>query len=213
MTRSGTPRGAGEGTAGDAGLELLTVLAAKLSTYPLPASGDVSIGRAAECDVRIEDASVSRRHAVLHVTPGREGPELSVEDLGSANGVRVRAPAPGSPHTAQLHEVHSRPGERIPLRVGDTLALGTAMLVVRRAEGRAAPTEVARDDGFVVRDEAMGKVHDLAARVAQGQISVLLLGETGVGKEVLAETVHRRSPRREAPFLRLNCAALSETLL
>jgi DNA-binding NtrC family response regulator len=40
-----------------------------------------------------------------------------------------------------------------------------------------------------------------------------LLGETGVGKEVLAEVVHRRSPRHGAPFLRLNCAALSETLL
>jgi two-component system, NtrC family, response regulator AtoC len=42
---------------------------------------------------------------------------------------------------------------------------------------------------------------------------VLLLGETGAGKEILAETIHRLSPRRDAPFLRLNCAALSETLL
>jgi transcriptional regulator with GAF, ATPase, and Fis domain len=44
-------------------------------------------------------------------------------------------------------------------------------------------------------------------------LSVLLLGETGVGKEVLAEEVHRRSPRRKKPFLRLNCAAVTETLL
>ncbi|HVK68613.1 MAG TPA: sigma-54 dependent transcriptional regulator, partial [Polyangium sp.] len=42
---------------------------------------------------------------------------------------------------------------------------------------------------------------------------VLLLGETGVGKEVLAETIHRKSPRVAGPFLRLNCAALSESLL
>jgi two-component system, NtrC family, response regulator AtoC len=61
-----------------------------------------------------------------------------------------------------------------------------------------------------------GKMQDLrrlAECVAAGNISVLVLGETGAGKEVLAETIHRLSPRRDAPFLRLNCAALSETLL
>jgi DNA-binding NtrC family response regulator len=210
VTQIGTERSTVEG---GSGLELLSVLASKLTSHPLPASGAVSIGRAAECDVRVDDASVSRRHAVIHVTSGRDGPELSVEDLGSANGVRVRAPAPGSPHTAQLTEVRGRPGDRLPLRVGDTLLLGAAMLVVRRAQGGAPVPADAGDDGFVVRDEAMRKVHELAARVAHGQISVLLLGETGVGKEVLAEVVHRRSPRHKAPFLRLNCAALSETLL
>jgi two-component system, NtrC family, response regulator AtoC len=59
----------------------------------------------------------------------------------------------------------------------------------------------------------MADLHRLAECVAAGNISVLLLGETGAGKEVLAETIHRLSPRRDAPFLRLNCAALSETLL
>ncbi|APR76147.1 Response regulator of zinc sigma-54-dependent two-component system [Minicystis rosea] len=171
----------------------------------LPTSGSVIIGRAAECDIRVDDASVSRRHAVLRI-----GAELFVEDLGSANGIRLRAPAAGSPHTAQLTEIKGTPGHPLPLRIGDTVSLGAAMLVVRRTEGRAP---VAAEDGFIVRDEAMRKVHDLAARVAQGNISVLLLGETGAGKEVLAEAVHRRSPRRAAPFLRLNCAALSETLL
>jgi two-component system, NtrC family, response regulator AtoC len=50
-------------------------------------------------------------------------------------------------------------------------------------------------------------------KVAQGPISVLLLGETGVGKEVMAEAIHRRSPRSRGPFVALNCAALSESLL
>src|SRR6185436_14078913 len=62
-------------------------------------------------------------------------------------------------------------------------------------------------------DSPSGKMADLrrlAECVAAGNISVLLLGETGAGKEVLAETIHRLSPRRESPFLRLNCAALSE---
>ncbi|MFT3772938.1 MAG: sigma 54-interacting transcriptional regulator [Minicystis sp.] len=210
MTRSGTPRGPNEGSARDSGLELLVVIGSKLSTHPLPASGSVTIGRAAECDIRVDDASVSRRHAALHV-----GPDLLVEDLGSANGVRLRAPAAGSPHTAQLQEIKGAPGHPLPIRIGDTIALGAAMLVVRRTEGRAPATAADADasDGFIVRDEFMRKVHELAARVAQGNISVLLLGETGAGKEVLAEVVHQRSPRHAAPFLRLNCAALSETLL
>jgi DNA-binding NtrC family response regulator len=60
---------------------------------------------------------------------------------------------------------------------------------------------------------AMSDLRRLAEQIAAGTISVLILGETGSGKEVMAETIHRLSPRRAAPFLRLNCAALTETLL
>jgi DNA-binding NtrC family response regulator len=59
----------------------------------------------------------------------------------------------------------------------------------------------------------MDGVRELIGRIAASTISVLILGETGVGKEVLAEMVHRRSPRASKPFLRLNCAALSDSLL
>jgi DNA-binding NtrC family response regulator len=68
-------------------------------------------------------------------------------------------------------------------------------------------------DSIVVRDPAMLQLHELAVRVAASRISVLLLGETGSGKEIVAEVIHRRSPRRDKPFLRLNCAAFSENLL
>ncbi len=60
---------------------------------------------------------------------------------------------------------------------------------------------------------AMARVDRVIERVAVGTISVLLLGETGVGKEILAEQLHARSPRHAKPLLRLNCAALSESLL
>ncbi len=66
---------------------------------------------------------------------------------------------------------------------------------------------------IVVKDPQMAHLHQLVERIAQGNISVILMGETGVGKEVFAEAIHRASPRAAAPFLRLNCAALSETLL
>ena len=60
---------------------------------------------------------------------------------------------------------------------------------------------------------AMEGLRELVARIAASTIGVLILGETGVGKEVLAESLHRQSPRAAKPFLRLNCAALSDSLL
>jgi len=56
-------------------------------------------------------------------------------------------------------------------------------------------------------------LYRLADMVAKSEIAVILLGETGTGKEVLAEKIHRSSPRGKPPFVRLNCAALTETLL
>ncbi|MBC8132568.1 MAG: sigma 54-interacting transcriptional regulator, partial [Deltaproteobacteria bacterium] len=70
----------------------------------------------------------------------------------------------------------------------------------------------------VLQSEAMRKLYHLAERAAGGQtagglINVLILGETGVGKEVLADFIHHRSPRAKGPYVCINCAALSETLL
>jgi transcriptional regulator with PAS, ATPase and Fis domain len=59
----------------------------------------------------------------------------------------------------------------------------------------------------------MRQVYALGEQIARGRINVLVLGETGVGKEVLARALHRRSPRAERPFVSVNCAALSEPLL
>jgi hypothetical protein len=60
---------------------------------------------------------------------------------------------------------------------------------------------------------SMERLRHFVDRVAPSLINVLLLGETGVGKERLAETIHRRSSRAHKPFVRINCAALTETLL
>ena len=59
----------------------------------------------------------------------------------------------------------------------------------------------------------MERVHPLVERAAGGDISVLILGETGVGKEVLARAIHAALAARQGPFVALNCAALSESLL
>ncbi len=67
-------------------LQLIVVSKASFAHYELPPRGQVVLGRGEQCDLRIEDPSVTRRHATLHVGQGR----LEVEDLGSVNGTRVR---------------------------------------------------------------------------------------------------------------------------
>ncbi len=66
---------------------------------------------------------------------------------------------------------------------------------------------------IVGHSRALRDVLDLCARVAGSNATVLLLGETGTGKEVLSRHIHVHSPRREKPFIAINCAALPETLL
>ena len=67
--------------------------------------------------------------------------------------------------------------------------------------------------GVVVDDPQMRALHALVKKVALGDISVLLLGETGVGKEIFAEAIHAASPRAGKPFQKFNCASFTETLL
>jgi len=66
---------------------------------------------------------------------------------------------------------------------------------------------------IVAESQAMKNALQLGSRVAPQTTTVLLTGESGTGKEVLARFIHRASPRSDAPFVALNCAALSETLL
>jgi Nif-specific regulatory protein len=60
---------------------------------------------------------------------------------------------------------------------------------------------------------AMREVYDFVARVAPAESTVLLRGESGTGKELVARAIHRNSPRAGRPFVSINCAALTETLL
>src|SRR5450755_3773095 len=67
--------------------------------------------------------------------------------------------------------------------------------------------------GVVGDSPAMRAVYRLVRLVACSRASVLLVGETGTGKEVMARNIHRLSPRADGPYVRVNCGALSESLL
>src|SRR6267378_2211913 len=72
---------------------------------------------------------------------------------------------------------------------------------------RCAPTE------YVASSPAMLSIWDMVDRVAETDVPVLIRGESGVGKEGIARTLHERSPRRGKPFVKINCAALPSELL
>lgn len=73
--------------------------------------------------------------------------------------------------------------------------------------------EMADASGVVAVDEASRNLFSLAGRVAQTDATVLLTGESGVGKEVVARYIHQHSNRARGPFVAINCAAIPETLL
>jgi two-component system, NtrC family, response regulator AtoC len=167
-----------------------------LSCPALPASGSVTLGRDPSCEVRIEDASISRRHARVSV-----GPPLRLEDLGSKNGTRVRGKA--------LQE-----GQPAPLEVGEAFEVGAVTVVLQRTPARPA-VRAAGSPGQqpVMVSAGMRELSSKVDKVAPGDLNVLLLGETGVGKEVVARLLQQRSRRSARPLVCLSCAAIPESLL
>jgi transcriptional regulator with PAS, ATPase and Fis domain len=196
-------------------LKLVVVSQAAFTGYALPSRGTIVLGRSEKSDLRIDDPSITRRHARLHL-----GERIEIEDLGSVNGTRVR-------------DQRLEPGQRVPVFRGEAFRLGAALLVIHAVD-EAAPAsgpiseEVAtrREDATgtghapgerararIVHDPNMRELYALVDRIAAGNINLLIIGETGVGKELVAERLHERSRRRGKPFLRLNCAAVAESLL
>lgn len=81
------------------------------------------------------------------------------------------------------------------------------------ADAPRAPSPVVEFHGLVSSDPGMIEVFETIRNVAEGEATVLVRGESGTGKELIARAVHRESPRREGPFVAVNCAAFSPTLL
>src|SRR5579872_4173852 len=69
------------------------------------------------------------------------------------------------------------------------------------------------DSGIIGESAAIGRVKQMIARLAPSETSVLILGESGTGKELVARALHHQSPRAAKPFVAINCAALTDTLL
>ncbi len=92
-------------------------------------------------------------------------------------------------------------------------ALERRSLVAENARLRSELGERPRNEKLIGKSEAMRELSKLVDKVAQVRANVLITGESGVGKEVVAREIHARGPRRDAPFLAINCGAIPEGLI
>jgi len=143
-----------------------------------------------------------------------EGQDAGVElarELRRANGsVRLVVLALKSSEALAIEAVRLRAEDYLKAPFG---LEELAAVVARCRQGGTAPSGRALEDAIVGESAAMRGVRDYIARIARTDSSVLITGETGTGKEKVAESIHEASRRRNKPFVCVNCAAIPDTLL
>jgi two-component system, NtrC family, response regulator HydG len=155
----------------------------------------VLLGQSPACDARLTDRQVSRRHAALEPV----GQRLRLTDLGSSNGTFVDG--------IGIVEVYLRGGEIV--RMG-----GTALRVDRGAPTPAPATSSASGFGRVIgASPVMRRLYPLCERIAASTLPVVIEGETGTGKELLAEALHETGPRAQGPYVVFDCTAVPANLV
>jgi len=157
------------------------------------AAQTIQIGRTG-ADLNLSDGKVSGLHCELRLTP--EGYRL--RDLGSTNGTYVK-------------------GVRIVdgfIAPGSTIQIGKSAVVFEPLDDAVAMPlwNEPRLHSLIGGSAAMRHLFELINRFAQSDATVLIQGETGAGKELVADAIHQSSPRRGEPFVVLDCSAIPEQL-
>jgi transcriptional regulator with AAA-type ATPase domain len=155
----------------------------------------VVIGKHKSCDLMLKDRTVSRFHCEITVDNGR----AMVRDLGSRNGTLLDG--------AAIEQAYPRSGSILTLggsQIRFDLGGDHVMILLSDRE---------RFGSMVGRSPAIRAVFSLLERAAASDATVLIEGETGTGKEAAAESIHSESPRREGPFIVVDCGAVPPDLL
>lgn len=162
--------------------------------------GPIYVGASDLCDLTLSDRTVSRRH--LRLEPSPVG--VLARDEQSRNGT-------------WLGEARIREAE---LAVGQTLRVGSSVLrleaELKPGAEQEAPAElphVTSFGRFVGAATVLQPTYDQLRRAAASDVTVLIEGESGSGKELLAEALHERSERAEGPFVVVDCGSLPSTLV
>jgi two-component system response regulator HydG len=166
-------------------------------TVDAAAPSRMLVGQGPACELCLTDPQVSRRHLTLDATS--DG--LRLVDLGSTNGTKVNGIA--------VFDACLRGGEQI--QIGDTV-----LHVESRAASTPAEAQGSARFGFgrlLGASAAMRRIHPLCDRLAASDVPVVIEGETGTGKELLAEAIHEASARASGPFIVFDCTAVAPNLV
>lgn len=155
----------------------------------------IRIGTRGDCDIRLEDEFVSGQHCEISRTP--QG--FVITDLQSTNGTYVRG---------------NRIREMAVTRTTE-ITLGQSRLIIdwEPTEERPAPAPEENFCGLIGRSEKMRLLFTKIRKVALSDNTVLIWGETGTGKELVARAIHDLSPRAQEPYVVINCGAISANLI
>lgn len=153
------------------------------------------LGRSPSCALQLSHPTVSRRHLALEIVEGR----VRACDLESRNGSRVGPVAIGQAW----------------LSGGETLHLGATSVVVERLAAHRAPSlsDAARFGRVLGASREMRRIYPALQRIAASEVPVLIEGETGSGKEAVAEAIHEEGGRADGPFVVVDCARLEGRFL
>jgi DNA-binding NtrC family response regulator len=153
------------------------------------------VGSADECEVVLRDDTVSRTH--LQIVP--EAGEVLLRDLDSRNGSFFRG--------ARFRELWIDFGAEV------TIGRTTLKYLPREEAMSAAPSTASSYGGLLGTSPAMRELFGLLDRVAAHDTTVLIEGETGTGKELVAEEIHKHSARAAGPFVVFDCGTVARELL
>ena len=151
------------------------------------------VGTHPESDLLLSDSTASRAHAELRATSHG----VLVRDLGSTNGTTING--------VRITEALLEPGM--------TATLGGTSISIEAARAEILPAPEARFGELVGASPPMRALFRELARVAPTNATLLVEAESGCGKELLARSVHDRSPRKEAPFIVFDCASVAPNLI
>lgn len=178
-------------------LTFVLVVPGEEDTRRVPIEGTLLVGKHPSNDVVIETTGISRYHLELRA----EAERVLVRDVGSKNGTFFNG--------ARITEV--RVGAGASLRVGGPAGLELTIELARLPAMK--PSEADRFGPLIGRSRAMRSVFSVLERTAPSNATLLVVGETGTGKEVVAHAVHEASPRRSRPLVVVDCGAIPHNLI
>ena len=155
----------------------------------------VTLGSMEDNDIVLDDEQVSRYHARIY----QDGDDFMVEDLKSTNGTWV--------NRVRVRDAWLRSGAMI--RVGNS----SLRFTISTEKQEVPPSQHESLGGIVGRTEIMRRLMGVVDRIAPTGATVVLEGETGTGKEVVARTIHQLSMRAAGPFIVFDCGAVQQNLI